>query len=836
MHFKLALKLFLRDLKGGELTILIGAVVIAVSTVTTISLFVDRLEQALFRESATFIAADAAIYAPNPIDEAWIKKANSLGLDDAKTISFLSMVFSSRSQLVSVKAVGADYPLRGQLSVTATPFESGSPVGKGPKKGEVWVESRLISALDILRGDSVEIGLASFEVAQILSSEPDRAVGFESAAGPRVMMNISDVASTGVVKPGSRVTYRYLVSGDGNALEEFERWVRPKLAQSERWISIEDGAEGVGYALKRAESFLLLGALLGVVLAGLSIALAAQRYALRHFDHVAILKTLGTTVRGIDSIFMIIIFALCLIGGFLGVLVGFLAQATIAGILDPLMPVELPAPSFHGIVLGLVTGFICLFSFAFPPLLKLRAIEPVRVFRRDFSGTTVSGLLTYAFSGFGILGLMYWYSENIELTLFLFSGAIIASMVLFFVAYLLLQSGQLMGMGAGSAWRLALSGIQRRGRNISLQILVFGLAIMLLLILFLVRTALISEWQASLPKDAPNHFVLNVAQIDVDPMNNLFEENNVRAEPLFSMTRGRVIAINGEPIVVKDRLGVEESAKSKRGARGPRFSSNRNLTWAQYLPNGNRVIDGLWWDLNYSGPPLVSIENSMAERGGVKVGDTLDFKIQDQIFSAQVASIRSVAWDSMQPNFYFIFSPGTIGQFSSTYMTSFFLEKKNKSFLNTLLRYYPTITLIEIDAVIEQITSIIKKVTLAIELVLILILVSGAFVLLASIQASMDERFRQSAILRALGASQRLILFSLFIEFAFMGVLAGIVATLGAEITVFFLESQVFELDYSPHLVLWVLGPLSGLFIIGCLGLWATRKVVVTAPSNALRQ
>ena len=818
------------------MTILLGALVIAVSTVTTISLFVDRLEQALLRESASFIAADAAIYSSKPIDQTWADKAHSLGLDDARTISFLSMLFAGdKSQLVSVKGVEEGYPLRGELSVTSAPFANGVPSETGPKKGGVWLESRLFSALSIRQGDTVEIGIAQFPITQILAKEPDRAVGFESAAGPRVLMNFADVASTGVVKPGSRVSYRYLVSGDADIVSQFQRWVKPQLKEDARWVSIKDGAEGVGYALSRAESFLLLGGLLGVVLAGLSIALAAQRYAFRHFDHVAILKTMGATTRGIDSIFIVVILVLCIMGSFLGILVGYLVQAGIAVILDPLIPVSLPAPSLRGMFIGPLTGFICLFSFALPPLLKLRSIEPLRVIRRDFTGTTISRLITYAFAGCGILSLMYWYSENIQLTLFLFLGSVSASIILLFVSYLMLQSGQVIGIRAGSAWRLALSGIQRRARSNAVQVLVFGLAIMLLLILFLVRTALLTEWKASVPEDAPNHFALNIAPTDVDPLTNLFYENKVRAEPLFSMTRGRVVAINDERVADRDSMEAGRVTKSQQNARGPSFNSNRNLTWAKNLPNENKVIDGAWWDANYSGTPLVSIEASMAARGGVELHDILDFKIQDQIISAQVASIRSVAWDSMQPNFYFIFSPGAISQFSSTYMTSFFLEKQNKEFLNKLLQIYPTITLIEIDVVLDQIKSIIENVTLAIELVLVLILISGAFVLIASIQASMDARYRQSAILRALGASQKLILVSLLIEFSFIGILAGVVATLGAEVTVFLLQSRVFELDYSPYFTLWALGPISGLVIISILGLLATRKVIFTPPSDALR-
>lgn len=294
--------------------------------------------------------------------------------------------------------------------------------------------------------------------------------------------------------------------------------------------------------------------------------------------------------------------------------------------------------------------------------------------------------------------------------------------------------------------------------------------------------------------------------------------------------------INGESARAREREQRKQYGEGKGRRGGPGISSDRNLTWAADLPSENRVVQGAWWETDYSGPPLVSVERSIADRGGVEVGDELGFTIQGQDLKATVASIRDVAWDNMQPNFYIIFSPGGLADFPSTYMTSFFLNKEKKLFLNTLLRQYPTMTIIEIDAVIEQIKSIIENVTLAIELVLVLILISGTMVLLASIQASMDERFRQHAILRTLGAGQRLVLVSLLIEFSVMGIFAGLLATFGSEITVYALQSQVFELDYSLNPTLWVIGPVTGMLMIGVVGVLATLKVVKTPPLIALRQ
>ncbi len=830
--FSLALKLLWRDWRAGELTLLLASLVIAVGTVTTVTLFVDRLQQALVAESATFLAADRVISSGDPIEPEIVNYAESLGLQTSETLGFASMVFSEdRAQFSSVKAVDGDYPLRGRLIAGDEPFVRGAPVDQGPAPGELWIESRLFPSLDVQPGDLIDVGVASFPVTKVLIKEPDRGGGF-SNAGPRVLMNLADVPATEVVQPGSRLSYRYLFAGDWDTLEEFSNWAAPKLGPEARLFGVKEGTEGIGEALARGERFLLLGSLLGVVLAGVAIALAAQRYSLRHFDHVAIMKTLGATPKNVDMVFIAIFVILGTVSTLLGALIGFAMQAGVAEILSPYIPIELPAPTLKPVLLGLVTGFICLLSFALPPLLKLRSVDPVRVIRRDLGDPSISDSLTYSFAVLGTLGLMWWYSQDLFLTMMIFSGAVVSLVILFAVAYLMLRSGRVVGMQAGSAWRLALAGMQRRGRENTLQILVFGLAIMLLLILYLVRTALIAEWQAQIPEDAPNHFAINISPEDVAPIRNLLEDNGVESQPLYPMIRGRITTVNGEVASERDkRLG-----ERRQGEDAPRSSSGRNLTWSAVLPDDNQIIDGQWWPENYDGPPLVSMERELAQRNQLDVGDELVFTVQGIEIPTRIANIRSVAWDNMQPNFYIIFAPGSLEEFPSTFMTSFFLAKDRKLFLNELLREYPTMTVIEIDPLIEQVQRIIDQVTLAIELVLVLIIASGGMVLLASIQASMDERMKQHAILRTLGAGRKLVLGSLLIEFCALGLFAGILATIGSEITVFMLETQVFELEYSVNPQLWLLGPVVGVVLIGAAGILATRRVVETPPASVLRE
>ena len=831
MHLSLALKLLWRDWRAGELTLLLVSLIIAVSTVTTITLFVDRLQQALLKESATFLAADRVISSSDPIADEILIKAGELGLQHAQTLSFLSMVFSNdRAQFASVKAVSDNYPLRGKLIVSDAPFVRGTPVESAPAPGEVWLESRLLPSLGVNKGDILDIGVASFPITNVLVKEPDRGSGFNSV-GPRVLMNLEDVPATEVVQPGSRLTYRYLFAGDVATLDEFEAWVKPKLGVEARMFGVKEGAAGIGNALDRAERFLLLGGLLGVILAGVAIALAAQRYSLRHYNHVAILKTLGATPAGIDTIFIVIFLVLGSLSTIVGSCVGFVVQIAAVKILEPLIPIELPNPGLRPLGVGIATGFICLLSFALPPLLKLRAIVPLRVIRRDLGEAGIADRMTYSFAIMGTIGLMWWYSQDLRLTMMIFSGGVVAMLVMSVLAFGLIRSGRIFGMQAGSAWRLALAGMQRRGQENIMQILVFGLAIMLLLILYLVRTSLVEDWRAQIPENAPNHFAINISPEDVAPIIQLFHENGVASEPLYPMIRGRITSVNGQLSTERDK-----QREAAAGANGPRLSAGRNLTWAADLPDDNRIVAGKWWPQNYQGPVQVSLEEDLARTNRLKVGDELVFTIQGRKLNVIVASVRTVAWDNMRPNFYIIFSPGALEDFPSTYMTSFFLEKHEKLFLNTLLNQYPTMTVIEVDALIEQIRRIISQVTLAIELVLGLILISGGLVLLASIQASMDERLKQHAILRTLGASQKLVLGSLAIEFGTLGFFAGVLATFGAEITVYGLETEIFQLDYEINPELWVLGPVVGMLLIGVVGTLAALKVVRTPPITVLRE
>ena len=886
----LASRLLWRDWRSGELRLLFLALVMAVTSVSGIALFTDRLEKALLLESANMLAADRVLGSGKVLPDDILVEAQTRGLRTASTLSFTSMAFSdSGNMLVSAKAVSDTYPLRGDVIIADAPFIRGAPIQSGPQPGEVWLESRALPALGLEVGDSVYVGEAELTVSKIIIAEPDRSGGgMVDNAGPRLMLHLDDVAKTNVVQLGSRVSYRFLFAADELlALDEFETWVDAEYEGEYRLRDVRDESEEVSEALSRAESFLLLGSLFAVLLAGVAIALTAKRYSERHYDYVAILKTFGCTSPQIGFMYLWIQALLAIVAVVVGSVLGWGVHHIILRALQTVITVELPAAGFEPFVVGAMTAVICLLSFALPPLLALRETPPLRVLRKDISQQKVGANVPYVFGIGGTIGLVYWYSQDAVLTSVLVVAVASIAILLSGLSFLLLSSSSAVGMRAGSAWKLAMSAARRRRKQNVLQVMVFSVTIMSLLILGLLRTDLIADWQAQLPENTPNHFMMNISQPQIAGIEEFFEENGVQGNAFYPLISARVTKVNGATPDPQEDLNSdaergtlaggggddaeEESAKGaarvglsvgygqgETNAAGAGASSGkeaseseagdepeegevrgrlsrRQVTWAAELPADNRVTGGEWWEATVE-PGFVSIEQDYADWLDIELGDVIEFEINAQTVSAEVSSFRSVRWDNMQPNFFIIFSPGTIDHLGATFLSTALMEREQKILLNELVQRFPTIVVIEIDALIEQIQNIIAQVTSAIELISVLVLVCGALVLLACVNATLDERFYENAILRTLGAGKRLIMTSLLIEFASIGLMAGLVATLGAEASLYYLQEQVFEQEFALHYWVWLAGPLAGMIIIGGLGVNSTRGVVNISPLNVLRR
>jgi putative ABC transport system permease protein len=827
VRWRLALRLLGRDWRAGELRILSAAIVIAVAASTAIGFFTDRLGRGMINQSADFLGADLALVSPRPVDAAWLEQARVQGLRVSESLEFASVVVSGEDlQLASIRAVDAAFPLRGSLRTAPQPFVTDMPAVGIPAPGEAWAAPRLLTQLGLQPGDSVEVGARTLVISRVLTFEPGQ-VGDVFGVSPRLLINLADVPATGVVQPGSRLSWQILFAGNEQQLERYHHWLQPRLGPSHRLVGVHEGRRAVGSALERAERFLGLAVIAAIALAGVAIAMAARRYSERHFDLSAMLRCLGATQRDLLRLYLMQLAILGLFASSFGCLLGWLAQQGLLFLLADVLPM---APSVTGIwpiLAGLATGLVVLAGFALPAVLRLRGVPPLRVLRRDLTPLPGKAWLVYGGAITAIVLLMWRYTQNTSLTLVVLAGATAACGVLALLGLLLLAMGRRLHAGVGIAWRFGLNNLWRRRATSVSQILAFGLTLLAMAAIGLVRTDLLSTWESQLPADVPNHFAINILPDQVDAVHDFLAARKVETSQLYPMVRGRLIRINGVAV----REAVTKEAQDDNA-----LNRELNLTWTMQLQEDNRIVAGHWWRTRDAGRPLVSVEAKLAERLDITLGDELGFSAGAQTFSAVVASIRTVQWDSFRPNFYMVFPPGVLEGFAATWMTSFYLPPGDKPVLIDLVHRYPALTILEMDLIIEQVERIFRQVTLAVEYVLLFVLLAGFAVLFAALQSSLDERLYEGALLRALGASRRQLRAGHLAEFVALGLLAGLVAAIGTECLAWLLYTQVLHFDYSFKWPVWIAAPLLGAVLIGAAGFYGTRAIVQRSPMLLLRE
>lgn len=826
----LALRLLWRNWRSGEVKLLAAALLLAVAVVSGIAIFTDRLQHTLVQESNALLGADKVVGGSHPHDPAWEAEAEQAGLDHTTATHFASMLYAGEHMhLASVKAVGAGYPLRGQLEISATPFATQAEqieIAEGiPAPGEAWADSRLLPLLHLQLGDKVAVGDYELRITQVLIREPDSGNPF-SFMGARLLMNAADLPRTQVVQPGSRVQYQWLLAGDLAAIDNFSARLEPRLNPHQRLTSVTDNQRGLGRTLDTGRRFLLLAAVIGVLLAGVALALAARQFADRHVDQVALLKSLGTSSGRIRRLYFTQLLALALAASLAGLLVGEMLQRTVAGALWRAYRIQLSDPTLYPYLISFASGIICLLFFALPALWFLPQVPPMKILRRELVVSSLQLWLQVALAFLAVLLLVLLFSQDLMLALSVI-GALAGIFALTGALALgLLRLSRHLGGGAGSVWRLALANLQRRREQTLVQIVVFATAIMLLLTLTIIRTSLLDDWQAQLPEDAPNHFLVNIPAYEVDHIRQLIDSRHYQHQPLYPMVRGRLTHING--------IELSETSVAREGV----FNREANLTWTDTLADDNKIVAGKWWPQWQSqhGLPGISVEAEMAEQAGLQPGDRLTFSLGGLSLEAEIASLRTLDWRSLRPNFFFIFEPGSLDDYSPTYITSLHLPATDKAFINELLRAYPTVLVIELDRIVAQIRTIVNQVSNGVQLVLWLTLAGGCLVLLAAVTSSIEARKQEVGLLRALGSPRRLMLGSVWLEFSVLGFLAGIIAVLGAEGLLASLQHWVLETPIKPHVLFWFAGPLLSAALIGGLGVLSCRSVVNTPPAIVLRE
>ncbi|MDN3485701.1 cell division protein FtsX [Pseudoalteromonas sp. APC 3224] len=830
MWAKLALKLFSREFRRGELTVISAAIALAVLTVLTLSMVTERIAQSIAQKSSAFIAADRVLASNHAIDTAYITQAKQQNLKTAQMVYFDTMLFANdEMQFSSVKAASNSYPLKGQLKVKSG-LNAETEVAPGaPTPGNVWLSESVFYSLNINVGDQVELGAALFNVEKVIVEEPDAPFNVFSSSR-RVLINIDDVPKTEVIQPGSRVFYRQLYAGDESDINSFYDWLKPQLKENQNWYGVKDRQSPISNSLNRAESFLLLAGLLGIILAAVAIAVSAKRYCERQYDPVAMMKTLGGSRDMIRKIYLMHLLMVCTMAVVVGLAIGYGLQEVATGYLAKSMGTELPMAGFKPWLVAISTGVICAVMFSIKPLLDLFDIPPLRVLRRNLGDRLAVSKIHLGLSALTVFLLMWLFSNNIKITLILFVSTLALILVLFLISKLIFGGGRKLGLKPGNSWSLAIASIQKRANVNAVQLISFSLAIKLLLFLIVLKNDIISDWQSQLPSDAPNAFLVNITQNELDPVNEYLAQKGIQVSEFYPTIRGRVNAVNGE--AVAREVSLQDNEKKDEEARSG-IGRELNLTWLDEVPSQNDIIDGQWF--GDDAVAEASLEESMMQRLDVKLGDTLTFLIGAQSFDAKITSVRKVNWATLKPNFFIILSPDVLSDFPATYISSVRIEPEQKRDFSQLLRSYPTITAIDVDNFVKQIQSTIEQVSLAIGFVLAIVVLCGALVLISQVQASLGERMQEIVILRTLGAKSRLIKNATLYEFLLLGGLAGLVAAFFSDIALLIVQQQMFDLAGKLHPNIWIIGPVAGGVFVAGLGYFMIARTLKQNTQGLVR-
>jgi putative ABC transport system permease protein len=823
---RLALLALARDGKSGELRVLLLALLVAVSALTAVGFFTSRVSLAVDQQAGEVLAADLRLQSRDPIDREYFDLARDAGLATAELFTFPSVVFKGDDgALTAIRAVSRTYPLRGRLKIADEPFGKAREVESIPPRGEAWPEARVFAQLGASIGDRIRVGSMELTITRVLDYRPDQGSQFVDLA-PTLLMNLDDVAATNLMQKGSRISHAALFAGDAQAVATFKAQLEQRKKPGQRIVDLADASPQIRSAIDRAGRFLNLSALVTILLAAIAVAISARRYVTRHLDTVALMKSMGAPQRLVLAISVLELLMIAIIAGLAGAAIGYAAQEGIAYLLKDLIRSELPRPGFGPAWLGLTTSVLILVGFALPPLLQLRHVPPARVLRRNLEPPPLRYATVYGTALAALLALLSYLIRDAKLLIYVSVATFVTFAVLIAAGWMLVRAlGRLRG-SVGVAWRYGMANIARRGRDSVIQIVAFGLGLMVLLLLAVVRNDLMHEWRASLPENAPNHFMINIRPDQVDGVRSFFVERGLEAPELVPMIRARLTRINSTSA---NDAGVTSD-------RGKEFLDREaNLTWSSRMQLDNKLVEGQWWSEGDGGGPRVSVEIELAKSLGLKIGDELTYDVAGETITARVSSFREVQWDSFRPNFFMVFSPGTLDDSTGTYITSVHIPHEKRPMLLQFIRQFPEVTAIDVEAILTQVRGVMDKASLAVQYVFAFTLLAGVTVLLAAIQATRDERRYESAMLRTLGASRRVVLQGVAAEFTTLGLLAGTLAAVGATAAGYFLATRLFNLDYTFDPAVWGIGLAAGALLVGISGTLATRSVVNHPPVATLR-
>ena len=805
--FSLASRIFFREFKSGQLLLMFLSLSLAVGIVASITFFTDRLDGSLMFESKQFLGGDLKFESSSALDEKILPDGD---YTYAVIYEFGSVLASEKKfQLASIKSVSPPYPLIGEIEINND--KSVKEVKKSPPNiGQVWLDIRLSNLLDAKIGEEVNIGEKDFLISGIILSESDRGAG-SFAFAPKAIMNSGDLEAANLIQPGSRVRYSYLFSASTENVKSLETFFQSIKKPGDEITTPNNEASPLGRAIERASNFFLLGALLAIILSSLAIAICSLQFTRRHVDYVAVFKALGLSPTQIKNTYVLIFGFIAFFSFVTGIVMGWLVQISFTQLLKDYFPANLPLPGYGPYLISFITAFLCLLGFAYPMLKNLFELSPNAIFRNSERNTNKFNSSFYLIGGLSsFYVLLLFFIEDFALTNIIFFAILIFASIIFFLIYGIFNFIKPLGLNPLKPVKMLAFELSRRKLFNSMQIVSITVAIALSLVAYSASTNLVSSWENSLPEKAPNNLLFNIYQGQKDKLLAFLELNKIDTQPIFPVT----------------------SARFFRKFSGKEIDRTFNFTWMKDLPEGNEIVAGTWFKENENG---ISISSEISERYELELNDKIVIDIAGKRVDSYIQSIREVNWENFSPNFFAIGFPEDFEDVSSTYITSFHIPKEKKELAVQLVKAFPTISFISLDAIISEVQSIISKVSEALKLILGLTLIAGLFLMLATIQESFKQREKQNAILKTLGLDKKTMQRNTFLEYLSIGLFTGVLGSLLAVLITFFVEKIVFEINPKIYWEVILIGSSSSIFIIGSIATLFTIYLTAKTPKDVLR-
>lgn len=784
----LALRLFYRELKSKHFNIILLALIVAITLITTVNLYADRLNRAIYDQASELVGGDLVLQSNISFNETLEKKAENKQLKITKFIYAPTMLrVNQQLQLVTLKAVDNNYPLRGQILLKNNLEDHAIATKNIPSPDEIWLDARVMQLLNLKMGDLVFIGNQTFKFTKILVSEPDVTNNLLNIA-PRALINLDQLKNTGIMQPGSRMLYTELIAGEESQVLSFEHWLKNNLTPDERLIRAKDNSNQLIPLINNAVSFLNLVIFICVILSGVAIAASSYRFYQRQQMIAALFRCFGLTQNRLLLIYFLQLFFLAIIAGLISILLAIALQYSIEMIVAHWLTLKLPLFSYKPIIQGFLSSILLLYLFALPNFINFKNISTKQLLNEEKKSPTKLSFFIYFFTALFISGFLWWATQNFKLTLIFSSSVLMTVLVLFISIQIIFYFIFNLSNPFSNAFKLGLNNIARFSINSILQILSFGLVIMLSMMIFFIKDDLLNQWIKQIPPNAPNYFVINIQKSDLNQVRLFFDQHHISDKFFYPIIRGRLTQVNKTPIQQAE-TGIAKQHNALR--------RELNLTWMMQLPNDNQVTSGTWFDQHSIGKNEISVEQTLANSLGFHLGDSLTFQIGSQSISALITSIRHVQWDSFQPNFYIIFPNNVIENFPYTWLTAVHLTVSQKILLKELIEQFPNLTIFDVDYLLSEAKRLINNLSIVIESLWLFSIIASVIIFYAVLINGLDERKQQVNILYLLGANQKFIKTMLLSEMISFGLITGVLGCVFAEISATIFAKKYFNLFLS---------------------------------------